>query len=80
LNFFGVEIDLQNLGRVYPAVVIEYSGDIEEMSLEWGRMNSENSSVKVLNYRLRIGAEKIDFQSEDEVIVALTELHGLLQS
>jgi len=43
-------LDLSNLTNIYPASVVEFDGDISEMSLEWTEINE--GKVEILRYIL----------------------------
>jgi hypothetical protein len=44
------DISLENLTRLYPAVLIDMQGEVAEMSLEWFDLYGDK--VKLLNYVL----------------------------
>ncbi len=76
------DIDLAKVLRLYPAVEVNYEGEIAEMSLEWYELNS--SKVKLVDYVLvfdftKHGSKELDkkrfrFKSKDELIVAINEV------
>ncbi len=48
----GRKIDLQEIGRLYPAAIIEYAdGTVTQISLEWYE-ESANEDVKLLHYAI----------------------------
>lgn len=79
------DIDLSEVKRLYPAVVIDMYGEIAEMSLEWIEMNE--GKVKLLNYVLVFdftphGSQErvkivLEFDTKDELIECMTEVSQL---
>ena len=79
------EIDLTNLVRLYPAVVIDMQGEVAEMSLEW--IDLYGDKVKTLHYVLvfdftKPGQEEknrtvLTFESKEALIVEMQEVAKL---
>ena len=78
-------LDLSKLKNVYPASVVEYNGDISEMSLEWTEINEDK--VKILKYILVFDfiskddkniKETINFNTKDELIQEMIKVSKLL--
>jgi hypothetical protein len=76
------DISLENLTRLYSAVVIDMQGEIAEMSLEWYDLYGEK--VKLINFVLvfdytlpgeNIRDKKVlEFSSKDELIEVMREV------
>ena len=79
------EIDLTNLVRLYPAVVIDMQGEVAEMSLEWIELYGDK--VTTLHYVLvfdftQPGSDEKDrtvlkFTTKDELIAEMQEVAKL---
>lgn len=79
------EIDLTNLVRLYPAVVIDMQGEVAEMSLEWNDLYGDK--VKTLHYVLvfdftKPGEEEknrtvLTFESKEALIAEMQEVAKL---
>lgn len=79
------DIDLANLVRLYPAVVVDMQGEVAEMSLEWIELYGDK--VKMVHYILvfdktQTGDETKDrvvltFQTKDELIAEMQEVAKL---
>jgi len=76
------DISLENLIRLYPAVVIDMQGEIAEMSLDWYDLYGDK--VKLLKYVLvfdytppgeDIRDKKVlEFETKEELLVIMTEV------
>jgi len=76
------DISLENLTRLYGAVVIDMQGEIAEMSLEWFDLYGDK--VKLLNYVLVFdytlsGEDKrdkrvLEFERKEELIATMGEV------
>jgi hypothetical protein len=76
------DISLENLTRLYSAVVIDMQGEIAEMSLEWYDLYGEK--VKLINFVLvfdytlpgeNVRDKKVlEFSSKDELIEVMREV------
>ena len=76
------DISLQNLTRLYSAVVIDMQGEVAEMSLEWFDLYGEK--VKLLNFVLvfdytpageDIRDKKVlEFETKEELIEVMSEV------
>jgi hypothetical protein len=76
------DISLQNLVRLYPAVVVDMHGEVAEMSLEWTDLYGEK--VKLLRYILVFdytqpgedikNKQVLDFETKEELIVCMQEV------
>ena len=76
------DIDLTKLTRLYPAALIEASGETAEMSLEWMEMSGEK--VKLIEYVLVFdftpqGSEKrekkvLSFQTKEELLAEMQKV------
>jgi hypothetical protein len=81
------DISLENLTRLYGAVVIDMQGEIAEMSLEWFDLYGEK--VKLINYVLvfdytthgeKVRDKKVlEFQTKNELIVVMNEVAQFFQ-
>lgn len=81
------DISLENLTRLYPAVVIDMQGEIAEMSLEWHDLYGDK--VKLLKYVLvfdytppgeDIRDKKVlEFETKEELLVIMTEVAQFFQ-
>ena len=79
------DIDLTNLVRLYPAVVIDMQGEVAEMSLEW--IDLYGDKVRTLHYVLvfdftQPGSDEkkrivLKFTSKDELIAEMQEVAKL---
>ncbi|WP_428737167.1 hypothetical protein [Sulfurimonas sp.] len=78
-------IELTNLVRLYPAVVIDMQGEVAEMSLEW--IDLYGDKVRILHYILvfdftQPGSDEknrtvLKFTSKDELIAEMQEVAKL---
>ena len=81
------EISLENLTRLYGAVVIDMQGEVAEMSLEWYELYGDK--VKLLNYVLvfdytpsgeNVRDKKVlEFATQDELIDTMQEVAQFFQ-
>ena len=81
-----ITLDLSKLTNIYPASVVEFDGDVSEMSLEWTEMNEDK--VKILKYILVFDftpqgdgnkiKTTIDFVTKDELIQEMIKVSKLL--
>ena len=82
----NITLDLSKLTNIYPASVVEFDGDVSEMSLEWTEMNEDK--VKILRYILVLDftppkedkkiKTTIDFDTKDELIQEMIKVSQLL--
>jgi len=80
-------ISLQNLTRLYSAVVIDMQGEVAEMSLEWFDLYGDK--VKLLNFVLvfdytPVGVDirdkkVLEFETKEELIAVMQEVSELFQ-
>jgi len=81
------DISLENLTRLYGAVVIDMQGEIAEMSLEWfdlyGDKVAFKSFVLVFDYTLpgeNVRDKKVlEFQTKDELLETMNEVAQFFQ-
>jgi hypothetical protein len=76
------DISLQNLVRLYPAVVVDMHGEVAEMSLEWADLYGDK--VKLLRYILVFdytqpaedvkNKKVLEFETKEELIVCMQEV------
>jgi len=81
------DISLENLTRLYGAVVIDMQGEIAEMSLEWFDLYGDK--VKFKNFVLvfdytppgeNVRDKKVlEFQSKEELIATMSEVAQFFQ-
>ena len=81
------DISLENLIRLYGAVVIDMQGEIAEMSLEWFDLYGDK--VKLINYVLVFDYTKpgenvrdkkvLEFDSKDALIETMQEVAQFFQ-
>ena len=81
------DISLENLTRLYPAVVIDMQGEIAEMSLEWFDLYGEK--VKLIKYVLvfdytppgeDIRDKKVlEFDNKEELLAIMGEVAQFFQ-
>ena len=81
------EISLENLTRLYGAVVIDMQGEVAEMSLEWYDLYGDK--VKLLHYVLvfdytppgeQVRDKKVlEFATQDELINTMQEVAQFFQ-
>ena len=81
------DISLENLTRLYSAVVIDMQGEIAEMSLEWYDLYGDK--VKLLKYVLVFDytppgedvrdKKVLEFNTKDELLVIMTEVAQFFQ-
>jgi len=81
------DISLENLTRLYAAVVIDMQGEIAEMSLEWHDLYGDK--VKLLKYVLVFDytptgedvrdKKVLEFDSKDELLVIMSEVAQFFQ-
>jgi hypothetical protein len=86
-NYKNQEISLQNLTRLYGAVVIDMQGEVAEMSLEWYELYGEK--VKLINYVLvfdytppgeNVRDKKVlEFATQDELIEEMQRVAQFFQ-
>ncbi|QSZ41512.1 hypothetical protein GJV85_05125 [Sulfurimonas aquatica] len=82
------EISLENLRRLYSAVVIDMQGEVAEMSLEWFDLYGEKVElhhyVLVFDYTLPgedIRDKKVlEFATKDELLESMAEVADLFQN
>ena len=82
------DIDLDNLTRLYPAVVVDMHGEVAEMSLEWAELYGDK--VKLLSYILVFdftprGADArekkiLEFTTKEELVAVMQEVAALFQN
>jgi hypothetical protein len=81
------DISLENLTRLYGAVVIDMQGEIAEMSLEWFDLYGDK--VKLINYVLVFDytppgedvrdKKVLEFDTQDELIETMQEVAQFFQ-
>jgi len=81
------EISLENLTRLYGAVLIDMQGEVAEMSLEWYELYGDK--VKLLHYLLvfdytppgeNVRDKKVlEFATQDELINTMQEVAQFFQ-
>jgi type IV secretory pathway TraG/TraD family ATPase VirD4 len=86
-EYNGEVISLENLTRLYGAVVIDMQGEVAEMSLEWYELYGDK--VKLLNYVLvfdytppgeNVRDKKVlEFATQDELIDTMQEVAQFFQ-
>ena len=86
-EYKGEVISLENLTRLYGAVVIDMQGEVAEMSLEWYELYGDK--VKLLNYVLvfdytppgeQVRDKKVlEFATQDELINTMQEVAQFFQ-
>jgi len=86
-NYKNETIRLENLTRLYGAVVIDMQGEVAEMSLEWYELYGDK--VKLLNYVLvfdytplgeQVRDKKVlEFATQDELINTMQEVAQFFQ-
>jgi hypothetical protein len=82
------DISLENLVRLYPAVVVDMHGEVAEMSLEWADLYGEK--VKLLRYILVFdytqpgddikNKKVLEFESKEELVVCMQEVAQFFQN
>lgn len=81
ITFYKQNIDILKIVKIYPAVFIKYESETTEMSLEWVELNFEK--VQVISYNLNINYEesqiKIEFQSREDLILAINEIYEIVK-
>jgi len=86
-TFNDEAISLENLTRLYGAVVIDMQGEVAEMSLEWFDLYGDK--VKLLHYVLvfdytppgeqQRDKKVLEFQTKDELIETMQEVAQFFQ-
>ena len=86
-EYNGEVISLENLTRLYGAVVIEMEGEVAEMSLEWYELYGDK--VKLLHYVLvfdytppgeQVRDKKVlEFATQEELIDTMQEVAQFFQ-
>jgi hypothetical protein len=86
-EYKGEVISLENLTRLYGAVVIDMQGEVAEMSLEWYELYGEK--VKLINYVLvfdytppgeNVRDKKVlEFATQDELIEEMQRVAQFFQ-
>ena len=86
-EYNGEMISLENLTRLYGAVVIDMQGEVAEMSLEWYDLYGDK--VKLLHYVLvfdytppgeQVRDKKVlEFATQDELINTMQEVAQFFQ-
>ena len=86
-TFNDEAISLENLTRLYGAVVIDMQGEVAEMSLEWFDLYGDK--VKLLHYVLvfdytspgeqQRDKKVLEFQTQDELIETMQEVAQFFQ-
>ncbi|MFT7859382.1 MAG: hypothetical protein ABXS93_00455 [Sulfurimonas sp.] len=71
------DIELENLVRLYPAVVIDMQGEIAEMSLEWNDLYGDK--VKTLHYILVFDYTQIGDEEKNRVVLTYETKDELMQ-
>jgi hypothetical protein len=80
-------IELSNLTRLYPAVVVDMHGEVAEMSLEWTELYGDK--VKLLKYILVFDYTKpgedvknkkvLEFETKEALIATMQEVAQFFQ-
>ncbi|MDD2905233.1 MAG: hypothetical protein PHH41_03705 [Sulfurimonas sp.] len=80
-------IELSNLTRLYPAVVVDMHGEVAEMSLEWTELYGDK--VKLLKYILVFDYTKpgedvknkkvLEFKTKEALIATMQEVAQFFQ-
>ncbi|MDD2789435.1 MAG: hypothetical protein PHU40_02090 [Sulfurimonas sp.] len=80
-------IELSNLIRLYPAVVVDMHGEVAEMSLEWADLYGEK--VKLVKYILVFDYTKpaedtknkkvLEFETKEELLMTMQEVAQFFQ-
>ncbi|MEJ2373080.1 MAG: hypothetical protein P8Y16_04700 [Sulfurimonas sp.] len=70
------EIDLTNLVRLYPAVVIDMQGEVAEMSLEWNDLYGDK--VKTLHYVLVFDFTKPGEEEKNRTVLTYETKEALI--
>jgi hypothetical protein len=70
------EIDLTNLVRLYPAVVIDMQGEVAEMSLEWNDLYGDK--VKTLHYVLVFDFTKPGEEEKNRMVLTYETKEALI--
>ncbi len=86
-KFKDEEISLENLTRLYGAVVIDMQGEIAEMSLEWFDLYGDKVAFKafVLVFDYTPAGESVrdkkvlSFETKEELIEAMSEVAQFFQ-
>jgi len=81
------DISLENLTRLYGAVVIDMQGEIAEMSLEWFDLYGDKVTFKsfVLVFDYTPAGEDVrdkkvlEFQTKDELVKTMSEVAQFFQ-
>ncbi|QOP40932.1 hypothetical protein [Sulfurimonas marina] len=71
------DIDLTNLVRLYPAVVVDMQGEVAEMSLEWIELYGDK--VKTLHYVLVFDSTQIGDEEKNRVVLTFETKDELMQ-
>jgi hypothetical protein len=92
IQFYGIEFNLLEVTRVYPAVRIEFEEfgkiDYTEVSIEWAESKQDQITIKdyvlILDFD-PVGEEiknrqRIVFSTKGELLNSLQELNSLFQS
>ena len=91
ISFYGIEFDLIEVTRMYPAVRIEFQEfekvEYTEVSIEWAELKEDK--LKIVDFVLvldfdQIGEEiknrkRVYFDTKEELLQSLYELHSLFQ-
>ena len=82
------DLDLTQITRLYPAVVVDLHGEIAEMSLEWEELYGER--VKILSYVLVFDFTQpkediknktiLEFETKEELIATMQEVAQFFQN
>ncbi|MDH4943562.1 hypothetical protein [Sulfurimonas sp. C5] len=71
------DIDLTNLVRLYPAVVVDMQGEVAEMSLEWIELYSDK--VKIVHYVLVFDSTQRGDEEKTRVVLTYETKEELMQ-
>ena len=81
ISFEGKDIDLIDVIRIYTSVLIEYDGDVSDMSLQWVKEHFQQ--IKILEFRLNIDFSEssnkkkivLNYPNENELLDAVKKLY-----
>ncbi|WP_304542975.1 hypothetical protein [Sulfurimonas microaerophilic] len=71
------DIDLAQLVRLYPAVVVDMQGEVAEMSLEWIELYGDK--VKVVHYVLVFDSTQTGDEEKNRVVLTYETKDELIQ-
>lgn len=72
----GGDIDLSQLVRLYPAVVVDMQGEVAEMSLEWIELYGDK--VKVVHYVLVFDSTQNGDEEKNRVVLTFDTKEELI--